>query len=101
MPCTQCAHLREAQAFGSPAQLAQALAVVRANVVDGTLAEAEYRLAPALRMDQPSFAHLGLDSWPDVFAYYFRCAGCGALYRFSAETYHGRGGDWRPVESAT
>jgi hypothetical protein len=100
MPCTRCAHLREAQVFGSPAQLERALADVRANVADGTLAEADYRPAPALCFDQPPFAHLGPGPWPDVFAYDFRCAGCGAVYRFSAETYHGRGGEWRPIESA-
>jgi hypothetical protein len=101
MSCEHCEHLRETQNFRSPAQLERGLAVVRANLANDTLAESPYWPAGTARFDQPPFAEVEPGHWPDVFAYYFRCLGCDALYRFSAETYHGAGGEWRPVEVTT
>ena len=101
MSCETCGHLRERQAFRSPAQLERGLAVVRANVTAGTLAESAQRPAGVVRSGQPPFAELDSGRWPDAFAYYFACRACGALYEFTAETYHGAGGEWRPVETAT
>lgn len=101
MPCKQCAHLSKVQEFPYPTQLEGALAIVRTNVADGTLTEMDYASSETLRVDQPAFAELSSVPWPDVFEYYFRCVTCGALYRFSAETYHGRGGQWSPLPIAT
>ena len=47
----------------------------------------------------PAFEQL-LDSGvlPDIIQYYFRCSNCNLLFEFFANTYHGSGGKWQPVD---
>ena len=99
MSCKECDHLSERREFHTSGELERGIAVVHANVTDGTLIEAEYWPPGILRIDQPPFDALPTKiPLPDVFAYYFKCVTCGAHYCFSAETYHGAGGKWRSVE---
>ncbi len=35
---------------------------------------------------------------PDIFSYFFRCAGCNRRFNLMCEVYHGSGGYWRVVE---
>ncbi len=77
-----------------PADLKQAIRVARDNVVDGTIVEVPSQ-SPIHR--EPFFA-VSIDGpWDDVIGYGFRCTSCGQLFSLSAETYHGSGGEWRPV----
>ena len=101
MTCTHCAPLRESHTFASPAQLERAAEAVRASVAEGIIVPADYKPPGQVWVVQPPFEKLRPDSWPDAYAYYFRCPRCSALYAFTGETYHGGGGRWQPVEIAT
>ena len=47
----------------------------------------------------PNFADLlNQDGLPDIVHYYFRCSACNLLFELFVDTYHGSGGEWRPVE---
>jgi hypothetical protein len=76
------------------------LAVVRANVADGTLEEE----LPDVRTpiaNQPTFGALDREHWPDAFIYKFRCSACGDRLELSGETYHGSGARWTQVGSVS
>jgi hypothetical protein len=91
--CPSCQELHVEFAIRTPGELAKAIQLVRANVVDGTLRPIDQAGAEpfaAVRVDGP---------WPDVVAYVFRCATCGTEFELSAETYHGSGGSWRRRDS--
>src|ERR1043166_7436439 len=66
----------------------------RDNVTDGTIVEVPSRS----QVQHEPFSALNPDGpWDDVLGYGFRCKTCGQLCYLSAETYHGSGGEWRPV----
>jgi hypothetical protein len=92
--CERCAGLRQRFDIRSPADLAKAIRVARDNVTDGTIVEVP---SPSQVQHEP-FSALSPDGpWDDVLGYGFRCTSCGQLFYLSAETYHGSGGEWRPV----
>ena len=86
--------------------------VVMSNLADKTIHEVESpsrteRAATAKNLfgkehdpdpQMPEFeglfkqAHL-----PDIIHYYFRCTTCELLFQLYVNTYHGSGGEWRPV----
>jgi adenine-specific DNA methylase len=92
--CERCAALRRRFNIRSPADLSQAIRVARVNIADGTIEE-----VPSLsRVLHEPFSAISADGpWEDVVGYGFRCTSCGQLFYLSAETYHGSGGEWRPV----
>ena len=38
--------------------------------------------------------------WYDFLTHYFQCTHCKAVFEIDAETYHGRGGEWKMLEVA-
>jgi len=81
----------------SPSEFAKAIRIARANLLDGTLDQLPTRdigATPIL-----SLAESG--PWDDILLYEFRCRSCGAQFRLSAETYHGQGGSWMPIEPSS
>jgi hypothetical protein len=92
--CEHCADLRQRVPIRVPADLRQALRVARANVADGTIIE----VPPTSPLAYEPFSSVSVDGpWADIVGYGFRCVHCGQLFSLSAETYHGSGGEWRPV----
>ena len=89
--CTSCVDLREVAEIKSPAQLAQAIRVVRGNLADGTLVEASSDAPGAFDSLQEGAP------WPDYIEHEFNCSRCGQRFRLVAETYHGAGGRWEPI----
>jgi hypothetical protein len=98
MTCEQCEHLAKPEYFRTPGLLEGRLAVVRANVADGTLREELPDARPATA-SQPTFVALDGKHWPDVFVYKFRCSACGGRFELAGETYHGSGARWTQVGS--
>jgi hypothetical protein len=92
--CERCGSLRQRFEIRSPGDLAQAIRVTRDHVADGTLVEVPSR-SPVFC--EPFSAVIPEGPWEDVVGYGFRCTSCGQLFSLSAETYHGSGGEWRPV----
>jgi hypothetical protein len=93
--CKRCASLRQRFEIRSPADLAKAIRVARDNVADGTIVE----IPSKSEVVHEPFAEVAPNGpWEDVVGYGFRCMTCGQLFYLSAETYHGSGGEWRPVK---
>lgn len=96
--CNYCADLRAAD-----------------RLADGTLADITLAYAKVLRISPDyvqTFARSGyiidtdpqgnrrLHGWYDFLTHYFQCTHCKAVFEIDAETYHGRGGEWKMLEVA-
>jgi hypothetical protein len=100
MTCERCEHLAKPEYFRTPGLLKDGLAVVRANVADGTLREEPQDARPVIA-SQPTFGALDEKHWPDAFVYRFRCLACGTRFELAGETYHGGGARWTQVGSVS
>jgi len=97
MSCQRCEELHQKFAIRSPGELSRAIRVVQANLADRTLEQAP---RPALGASSTPFLTVSESGpWDDVLLYEFTCRSCGARFQLSAETHHGLGGEWQPVES--
>ena len=98
--CENCNELSQRYEIGRPGQLSKAIRVVRDNLADGTIVESAYWPEGILKLDQSDFSSLSeTGPWGDGFDYYFECSTCGQKFRLSAETYHGSGGAWEPIDA--
>jgi len=110
--CESCHDLRQIVPIGNMRQLHKTHRVVMGNINDGTIFEVEHptkaeRAAIVKNLlgvhqdpDPPAedFATLlESDGLPDIILHYFRCSACNLLFEYSVNTYHGSGGEWRPV----
>lgn len=111
--CPACADLRQVVPISPRRQkLRKAHRVVMANLADNTIREVPSPSLPArkailktlLGVDenpdppQTDFATLlDGDTFPDIILHYFRCTACKLLFQFAVNTYHGSGGEWKPV----
>jgi hypothetical protein len=94
-PCPGCGEANARVEIHSAGQLRQVLRSIRALVESGSL-----RVLPHAHASpgEPQFMVLPLEGpWPDVLNYRFKCERCGMHFSLSAETYHGQGGEWKPV----
>jgi len=76
-----------------PSDLRKAIAVARDNLANGTISD-----VPLGGNCKPFEALISSGKWDDVLLYQFKCNSCWQLFELSAETYHGSGGWWKPVE---
>jgi hypothetical protein len=100
--CDHCRELNQTFRISSPGELEKAIRVAAANIADDTIRESGYR-PPGIGnyCDAGSFTSLARgETWGDILDYYFACTKCKSLYHLWAETYHGCGGSWGPVERA-
>ena len=96
MSCPRCKELHLRFEIRSPGELAQAVRIVQANLKDETLEQVPREGLGVSTKPFPSLSETG--PWDDVLLYEFSCRSCGARFRLSADTYHGQGGDWMPVD---
>jgi len=91
--CPSCKDLNIEFQIKLPSDLRQAIAVTRDNLADGTISDV------TTGGDCKPFDELvSSGKWDDVLMYRFKCNTCGQLFELSAETYHGAGGWWKPVD---
>lgn len=96
MPCTSCADLCVRYQIRHPRELRNAIDIVSKNIEDGTIVE----VVDASLANHLSFSALASGSaWGDTIEHHFRCLNCGELFYLHAETYHGSGGYWEPVNA--
>jgi hypothetical protein len=96
--CNYCADLRAADrlADGTLADITLAYAKVRRISPDyvQTFARSGYII------DTDPQGNRRLHGWYDFLTHYFQCTHCNAVFEIDAETYHGRGGEWKMLEVA-
>ena len=91
--CSSCKDLNIEFQIKLPSDLRQAIAVTRDNLADGTISDI------TMGGDGRTFEELiSSGKWDDLLRYRFQCNACGQLFELTAETYHGAGGWWKPVE---
>ena len=91
--CPSCKDLNTEFQIKLPSDLRKAIAVTRDNLADGTISDV------TTHGFYKSFDELiSLGKWDDVLLYHFKCNTCGQLFALSAETYHGSGGVWKPID---
>ena len=92
--CEKCKDLKTVFPIKLPSELKQAIIIAKQNVADGTIS------VVARETDQWSkpFDQLSVScGWDDLVHYVLACNSCGQRFQLSAETYHGAGGEWKPL----
>ena len=97
--CEHCEELCQSFKITLPGDLSKAIRIIKDNLADGTIRESGYWPSKHIKVEVAPFAQLDVKGpWKDLLEYYFECSECGQLFRLNAETYHGSGGEWVPVE---
>ena len=91
--CEKCKDLNTIFRISMPGDLKQAIRVAKDNVADGTISVIEN----AEKISQPFFQLSESGTWDDIVHYEFKCNSCGQKFHLVAETYHGTGGEWKPI----
>jgi hypothetical protein len=93
--CETCKDIQKSFRIRHPHELKSAIEDVRKFINDGILVEisngdSTFPCSP--------FSVLATEGpWDDYLQYIFKCVDCGRLFRLSAETYHGVGGEWELI----
>jgi hypothetical protein len=96
MACEKCKDLCVRFDIRHPYQLKQSIKIVRENIEDGTISEIKSKN----RISAVTFSELSAgEPWDDIVIYKFRCNSCREKFLLHAETFHGSGGCWEPVNS--
>ena len=95
MPCERCRLLPQRLPIDLPQDMKRVIDLARAAVDSGALEEVTHFADGRPLFRDMDFLDLPSDGpWPDIVCHYFRCTGCGGQFEFSANTYHGSGGEW-------
>jgi hypothetical protein len=95
MACRKCHDLCIRFHLQQPSQLKKAIKIAAQNVEDRTISEVK---GSGSIWQQPAFSELVAGGhWGDVLSYQFQCNSCGERFKLHAETYHGGGGYWEPI----
>ena len=99
--CDYCADLRPTVRIKTPDMLSQMLLRAAERLADGTLADITLSYAQAENINTDyveTFAQSGYIIDTDLQGN--QCTHCNAVFEIFAETYHGRGGEWKMLEVA-
>jgi hypothetical protein len=47
---------------------------------------------------QSAFDEIAENYWTDIILFEFKCNYCEQRFKLGCETYHGAGGDWKPIK---
>ena len=96
MACDRCRDLHQVRKIDIPQHLTETMIILKDHIERSALVEIRNETDPLQRYNRP-FSQLSPDGpWPDHVSYTFACTECHAQFELSVETYHGRGGEWRP-----
>jgi hypothetical protein len=99
--CSHCDKLKETIQIMTPNDLSEAIQIVRDNLENRVIVEDSYWPPQYVKIPMRPFEQISTSgTWDDYVDYYFRCSICGRLFRLVAETNHGRGGRWGPVNES-
>ena len=92
--CDNCSDLNTVFRIEFPGHLKQAIQVAKDNMADGTISVDE---SETEQWSQSFNQLIASGRWDDLVHYVFVCNTCGQKFQLSAETYHGAGGEWKPI----
>ena len=93
-----CAVLGAEYRVTPPSDLRKAFAVARDSIEAGTSQELPRQINAI--GGNTSFQDIANGvTWGDFFCLDFQCSCCGQRFQPSAQTCHGSGGSWRPVQA--
>jgi hypothetical protein len=92
--CEKCKELRKVFKIKLPAHLKQVISIAQENVADDTISVIENGTGI---WSQPFSQLVATGAWDDIVQYLFKCNFCGQRFQLNAETYHGGGGEWKPL----
>jgi hypothetical protein len=96
--CEHCEEVCQKYKINLPSDLKKAIRVIHGNIADGTIIESDFWPDQYLKTSNEPFSKIRVEGpWDDVLIYYFECTKCKQLFQLSAETYHGSGGSWQPI----
>lgn len=88
--CKKCEELNLKVLIRSSGELEKAIRVIKANLEDKTIIQTSNTSI--------DFKNINISGpWEDVLNYKFKCTNCGRIFIFGVDTYHCRGGSWRPI----
>jgi hypothetical protein len=91
--CQNCKDLNMKVEIRSPRELKKVLEAIKEHVGTGILT-----VLPEESPWSKPFAQVNISGpWDNIVNYVFRCNSCAKKSRLSAETYHGSGGQWKPI----
>lgn len=97
--CQHCKEVCIVSRIRTPLKLKRAISVIKANLADGTIVESKYWPRNEVHLHRMSFLKFKDEPpYDDLIQFYFECPECKQLFSFGCETYHGSGGDWKPIE---
>jgi hypothetical protein len=92
--CERCSNLNTVFRIKLPEELKQAIRIAKENVANETISVVENETN---HWSQPFNQLTASGGWDDIVSYVFVCNSCGQRFQLSAETYHGSGGEWKPL----
>ena len=97
--CNHCKEVKIESSIGSIAAFEKALRIVRGNLEDGTIVESGYWPKGTLKKCDTPFNQVNGNGpfTEDIYIYYFECPKCIQIFELSCNTYHGSGGEWKPL----
>jgi len=97
--CKHCGDVCQVYKIVSPSDLKKAIRVVQDNIADGIVIESDFWPQQNLKISHEPFSGIQVNGpYDDFLIYYFECPECKQLFQLSAETYHGSGGLWKPID---
>ena len=101
MSCDKCKELNVVKEIRLPNDLENVFKAISDNLKNNTIKEIR-NIKLKKNMGFLPFSKIDINGpWDDIISYYFECTNCGQIFQVSAETYHGRGGEWKPVKNIT
>jgi hypothetical protein len=92
--CEKCKDLRVVFKIDLPSQLRKAINIANDNIVDLTISVVENKTD---NWSQSFGKFVETGKWDDIVYHQFKCNSCGQRFQLNAETYHGSGGEWKPL----
>ncbi len=98
MSCEKCNELSTIKEIQHPDQLRKVFKVISDKLEDNVIREIR-NIKLEKKMVYLPFSEIDINGpWDDIICYYFECLDCKQKFCVHAETYHGRGGRWEPVD---
>jgi hypothetical protein len=96
LTCYKCEELNKNIKIKLPNDLKFLIRLAKQKQSENVLSVAED--SNDIWVGKPSdFDEITENGWSDIVLFEFKCNFCGQRFKLSCETYHGAGGEWKPI----